>query len=93
MIKLEFNKNKTQLFVGYIKDKFIVPHTLVIVRQVRRKGVNYNFSGGIAKAFCAMKELELAFRLDFLFLFDQAKRKLKDKSATKFQLTNLNTCV
>ena len=66
-----------------IQDIFVVTLTLVIVRLVWRKGVNYNFSGGIAKTFCEMKELELAFRLDFLFLFDQAKRKLKNKSFTK----------
>jgi len=29
-------------------------------------------------------ELELAFRLDFLFLFDQAKRKNKNNIELKF---------
>jgi hypothetical protein len=40
-----------------------------------RNGANCNFFGGVAKAFRARKELKLAFRLDFLLLFDQAKRK------------------
>ena len=62
-----------------IQHTLILAHTLVMVRLAGRKGVNYNFSGGTAKISCAMKELELAFRLDFLFLFDQAKRKLNDK--------------
>jgi hypothetical protein len=57
-----------------------------MVRLAGRKGVNYNFSGGTAKVLCVMKELELAFRLDFLFLFDQAKRKLKDKTSIKHLL-------
>ena len=39
--------------------------------------MNYNFLGGSAQTFCAIKELELAFCLDFLFLFYQGKRKLK----------------
>jgi hypothetical protein len=33
-----------------------------------------DFFGGIAQIL-ARKELELAFRLDFLLLFDQAKRR------------------
>jgi hypothetical protein len=74
---------------------FIVMHTLVIVRLVGRKGVNYNFSGGVAKAFCVMKELVTpwreAFRLDFLFLFDQAKRKLKDKFFTNILLNQISS--
>jgi hypothetical protein len=35
--------------------------------------VNYNFLG--VPALCAPKRLELAFVLEFLFLFVQAKRK------------------
>jgi len=44
------------------------------VRLIRRNGANYNFFGGIVRP-CARKELELAFRLDFLLLFGQAKRR------------------
>lgn len=44
-----------------------------------RNGANYNFFGGIAQPFRARKELELAFRLDFLFLFHQGKRKIEGK--------------
>jgi hypothetical protein len=72
--------------VGNIQYTLIIAHTLVMVRLAGRKGVNYNFSGGTAKVLCVMKELELAFRLDFLFLFDQAKRKLKDKTSIKHLL-------
>ena len=35
------------------------------------------FSGAMCGLFCARKELELAFRLDFLFLFHQGKRKIE----------------
>jgi hypothetical protein len=52
-------------------------HTLVVVRQEGQKGANYNFLDGIAQTFCAIKELELAFCLDFLLLFHQGKRKQK----------------
>lgn len=70
-------------------------HTLVIVRPsdckgraVSVKGVNYKFAGVIAKAFCAIKELNLAFRHKFLFLFFKSaltnhsgkKRKVKNKN-------------
>jgi hypothetical protein len=46
------------------------------VRLIWRKGVNYNFLGVTARAFRAIKELELAFRLvrqlaDCYFLFKQ----------------------
>jgi hypothetical protein len=56
------------------------------VRLIWRKGANYNFSGGIAKIY-AKKRLELAFRLDFLFLFRQGKRKIKEKASTPLSLT------
>ena len=41
--------------------------------------MNYNFFGGIAEAFCARKELELAFVLDFFVsFFIKEKRKIKE---------------
>lgn len=33
------------------------------------------FSAALGGPFCGRKELELAFRLEFLFLFHQGKRK------------------
>jgi hypothetical protein len=41
-----------------------------------------NFFGGTAENLCARKELELAFRLEFLLPFVQAKRKQKNKKYT-----------
>jgi hypothetical protein len=51
---------------------------------VWRNGANCNFFGGIAKIFRARKELKLAFRLDFLFLFHQGKRKIENEKISSY---------
>jgi hypothetical protein len=63
-----------------------------MVRLISAKRCELQFFRRYCGAFCARKRLELAFRLDFLFLFHQGKRKRKNANVfyKTLPLTNQN---
>ncbi len=58
---------------SYFTKNFNVGNSAVGFGEMVRTTI---FSEELRRLFCERKELELAFRLDFLFLFHQGKRKV-----------------
>jgi hypothetical protein len=47
------------------------------VRLILAKRSDIHFFWWYCEGFLSEEKMDMAFRLDFLFLFDQAKRKMK----------------